>query len=207
MFQSVAGPPREAGYQLAVLFRQAQRSPGSTCSRLPEDLRLLVADQEVPAAFDDDGCLNTAVVSATVPSLGTVTVDVMDGDETLAHAEFEGLTPGAGARLAVPADGQVRAGDEIVIVPPPELPTGRANLAYFYPLEDESVAVELIPLNRAERHADGVHVRVPAFTGRAAVIVWGMPYVPQPTFTCPGFDFCVADADHTLGPVFVTGAP
>jgi hypothetical protein len=205
-FVSNAGPPRAVGYQVVVVFLQMQSPSTSACPKLPKALRLLVNGEDVAPAFDDAGCLNTQVASALLPRVGTITADVKDGDETLAHAEFDGLAPGAAAKLVVPADGQVHAGDEIVIVPPRELPTGEASLADFYPLDDASVAVDLYA-SGVERRADGVHMQVPAFSGRAAVTAWGWPYSPQATYSCPGFDFCVADTDHTLGPVFITEGP
>jgi hypothetical protein len=207
-FQSQAGPPRAVGYQLAVVIEQVESSTRPTCPTLPATLHLLIDDQEVPPVFDPTtGCLNTDATFDLTPQIGTVTVDAKDGDRLLAHAEFDGLTPGAGATLAVPADGQVQAGDDIVVVPPPALPTGEQTPVTFYPLDDTTVAAQLYPPQLDERLADGIHVLVPAFSGRAAVTFLGMPYVPQPSYACPGFDFCTANADSTLGPVFVTEGP
>ena len=64
------------------------------------------------------------------PQIGAVTVDAKDGEQLLAHQEFDGLAPGGGAMLAVPADGQVHAGDEIVVVPTSGLPR-RGHLCRF----------------------------------------------------------------------------
>ena len=207
-FQAEDGPPRAAGYQLAVVIEQVESSIRPTCPTLPTTLRLLINGQEVPPVFDPTtGCLSTDATLPLTPQIGMVTVDVQDGDRLLAHAEFDGLTPGAGATLAVPADGQVQAGDDIVVIPPPTLPTGQATFADFYPLDDTTVAAQLYPSQSPERLADGLHVPVPAFSGRAAVTFFGMPYVTEPSYSCPGFDFCTADADNTLGPVFVTEGP
>jgi hypothetical protein len=207
-FQAQAGPPRVVGYQLVVVIEQVETSTRPTCPTLPSTLHLLISDQEVPPVFDPTtGCLNTDAAFALTPQVGTVTVDAKDGKQLLAHAEFDGLTPGAGATLAVPADGQVQAGDEIVVVPPPALPTGEQTPVTFYPLDDTAAAAKLYPPQLAERLADGIHVPVPVFDGRAAVTVLGMPYVPQPSYSCPGFDICTANADDTLGPVFVTEGP
>ena len=207
-FQAQEGPPRAVGYQLAVVIEQAVRLGATGCPKLPADLRLLVNGTEVPAAFDpSSGCLLTTVTSGFSPQVGTVTVEAMDGDRALGHAEFSGLAPGGAATLAVPADGAVHAGDEVVVVPPPDLSTAYAGPAYVYPLDDTTVGSKLIPSQLADREADGIHLVVPAFSGRAAIAFWGMPYVPQPTYSCPGFDFCTADADKTVGPVFVTESP
>jgi hypothetical protein len=207
-FQSQAGPPRAVGYQLAVVIIQVQTSTRPTCPTLPSTLHLLINDQEVPPVLDPStGCLNTDAAFDLTPQVGTVTVDAKDGDRLLAHAVFDGLAPGGGATLAVPANGQVQAGDEIVVVPPPELPTGEGTFANFYPLDDTTVAADLYPAQAPVRLADGLHVPVPTFSGRAAVTFGGMPYVPQATYSCPGFDICTADADTTLGPVFVTEGP
>lgn len=206
-FQAQAGPPRTVGYQIAVVIEQVESNFHPTCPKLPATLQLLVDDQEVTPTFDPTtGCLATD--AAIMPEqVGTVTVDAKAGDRLLAHAEFDGLAPGTGAALAIPADGQVHAGDEIVVVPTSALPTGEATFANFYPLDDLTVASQIYPPQAPERLADGLHVSVPAFSGRAAVTFMGMPYVPQPTYACPGFDFCTASADTTVGPVFVTEGP
>ncbi len=207
-FQSPDGPPRAVGYQLLVVFVQVSTFWRPNCPTLPSTLHLLVNDQEVPPTVDSStGCLDASVTFGLTPQIGTVTVDAKDGDRLLGHAEFQGLTPGAGATLAVPADGQVRAGDEIVVVPTPELPTGGEILADFHPLDDTTVGADLYPPQPFGRLADGIHLLVPTFSGRAAVTILGMPYVPQPSYSCPGFDICTADADNTLGPVFVTEGP
>ncbi len=124
-FQTQAGPPRAVGYQLAVVILQVQTNARPTCPALPSTLHLLVNDQEVQPVFDPStGCLNTGVTFDLTPQIDTVTVDAKNGEQPVAHAEFQGLAPGGGATLAVPADGQVHAGDEIVVVPTSELPTG-----------------------------------------------------------------------------------
>lgn len=207
-FQAQAGPPRAVGYELAVVIEQVATNWRPKCPAVPSDLVLLVNGQAVPPAFDaTTGCLNTSATLGLYPQIGTVTIEAKQGDEVLAHADFESLTPGSGATLAAPADGQVKAGDEIVVVPTPELPTGQATLADFYPLDDTTVSAKVFAPQPPTREADGIHVLVPAFSGRAAVTCGGMPYVPQLTYSCPGFDVCTADADTTLGPVFVTEGP
>jgi hypothetical protein len=207
-FQAQAGPPRAVGYQVAVVIEQVAPSGASGCPHLPADLHLLVDGTEAPAAYDpSSGCLLTTVASDLTPQVGTITVDAMDGNRALGHAEFSGLAPGGAATLAVPADGAVQAGDEVVVVPPPDLSTAYAGPAYIYPLDDTTVSSQLFPSQPADREADGIHLLVPAFSGRAALTFSGMPYVPQPTYSCPGFDFCTADADSTVGPVFVTESP
>ncbi len=90
------------------------------------------------------------------------------------------------------------------MVPPAALPTGEASFADIYPLDDATLAGRALTPALATRLADGVHVLLPAFAGRAAVTFPGMPYLPQATYSCPGFAACVADADNTLGPVYVT---
>jgi hypothetical protein len=207
-FHALAGPPRTVGYQMAVVIMQVETNWRPTCPSLPSDLVLLANDQEVPATTDPTtGCLNTSTTWVVPPPVGTVTVDAKLGTDVIAHAEFDGLAPGSTATLASPANGQVTAGDEVVVVPTPGLPTGEASLAYFYPLDDMTVGASLYPPQAPVREADGVHVVVPAFSGRAAVTCSGMPYVPQPSYSCPGFDVCTANTDDTLGPVFVTEGP
>jgi hypothetical protein len=207
-FQVQAGPPRAVGYQVAVVIEQVTPSGAAGCPHLPSDLHLLVNGADVPPVFDpSSGCLLTNTALPLSPQVGTVTVDAMDGDRSLGHAEFSGLAPGGAATLAVPADGMVHAGDEVVIVPPPDLPTPSAGPAEVYPLDDTTVSSQLYPSQQADREADGMHLVVPAFSGRAALVFTGTPYVLMPTYSCPGFDICTASADNTVGPVFVTESP
>ena len=204
-YEAQAGPPAAVGYQVALVIEQATRSNAPDCPKLPSDLRLLVGGVEVPAAFDPStGCLATTVTPALVDPVGTVTVDAEGGGRSLGHAEFSGLDPGSGATLAVPADGAVHAGDEIVVIPPATLPSATVVVGYVFPLDDTAApAQELL----ASRQADGVHLVVPAFSGRAAVTFADIPDAPLPTYSCSGFDICTAQADNTLGPVFVTESP
>jgi hypothetical protein len=207
-FQAQQGPPRAVGYQVAVVIEQVAPSGGTGCPKLPANLRLLVGGVEIPAAFDpSSGCLLATWTSELVPEVGTVVVDAQEGDTVLGHAEFSGLAPGGAATLAIPADGMVHAGDEVVVVPPPELSTASVSSAYFYALDDTTFAWSQFPSQEADREADGIHVVVPAFSGRGALAFLGMPYVPLPSYSCPGFDFCTANADDTLGPVLVTESP
>ncbi len=206
-FQAQAGPPRAVGYQVAVVIEQVAGGPKG-CPKVPADLHLLVNGSETPTTFDSSsGCLQTSWTSALSAQVGTVTVDAMDGDATVGHAEFSGLAPGGAATLAVPADGAVQAGDEVVVVPPADLPTAYVGAAYVYALDDTTVGWSTLPGRLADREADGIHVVVSAFSGRGALAFTGMPYVPLPTYSCPGFDFCTANADDTVGPVFVTESP
>lgn len=199
--------PRQAGYTVAVLIAQATNNARPKCPALPSDLRLRVGDQEfAPVTDPSTGCLNTPIPLGPTPQVGTVIVDVLAGAAVLAHAEFNGLAPGGGATLAVPADGQVHAGDEIVVIPPPELSAGADAPETFYALDDPTGG-RLFSPKPVTREADGMHVWAPAFTGRAALTFFAQPYVPQASYSCSGFDFCVADADHTLGPVFLTEVP
>lgn len=101
----------------------------------------------------------------------------------------------------------MHAGDEVVVVPPADLSTAYVGSAYVYALDDTTVGWSTLPSQLADREADGIHLIVPAFSGRGAVAFTGMPYVPLPTYSCPGFDFCTANADDTLGPLFVTESP
>jgi hypothetical protein len=198
------------GYTIAVLLLQLPPPGASACVTLPASMRLSVNDQQVDAAFDDSGCLDTPVVLGPVLQVGPITVDVEENGRSVSHGEFENLAPGAGATLTVPADGLVRAGDEIVVAPPPELPTGELDLSFgfFYPLEEDVwFSTGVLSPEQTTRLADGIHAKVPAFTGRAAVVFRGKPYVPDPKFSCSGFAVCTATADNTLGPVFVSGEP
>jgi len=203
--------PQDLGYVVTVLFLEVPPPGTSSCSPVPDSTRLSVNGQQLVTVLDDTGCVNTPVALGPSWQVGRITVEVNEGDQVVSHGEFENLAPGGGATLAMPADGVVQSGDEIVVVPTPELPTGMLaqSFARFYPLDDAGAwrPSGVLSPGEATRLADGIHVRVPAFVGRTAVVFAGMPYVPDPTFSCTGFAVCTAIADNTLGPVFVTGVP
>jgi hypothetical protein len=135
----------------------------------------------------------------------TVTVNVEEGGRIVGEAVFDGLTPGTAATLTSPADGQLHAGDDIVVRPVPELPADSPE-AVFYLLDAPvwkpwGISVE------PERLMDGVHVTAPAFTGRAVLVVLFAGISSFSTTSCQGFAICKRWADSTLGPFFVTGVP
>jgi hypothetical protein len=80
-------------------------------------------------------------------------------------------------------------------------------MAAFYLLDGPAWQPLGITAN-AERRIDGLHVQVPAFSGRAVMAVWGtISSSLNAEVTCPGFAVCLAESADTLGPFFVTGAP
>ena len=134
------------------------------------------------------------------PQIGVVTVDAKDGGQLVAHAEFDGLAPGGGAMPALSPRTVRCTRDEIVVVPTSGLPTGEATFADFYPLDDTTVSAKLYSLERLRDRRTVFTCWSRRSSGRAAVTFGGMPYVPLPSYSCPGFDICTANADNTLGP-------
>jgi hypothetical protein len=198
------------GYSVALVFLQQPAQGESSCAALPESTRLRVngADISSGASLDSSGCLDTSVSLGPYLQVPSLDVEVEENGAVVAEGWFDQLAPGGAATLAVPADGQVRAGDEIVVVPPPELATSVPSTGSLCPLDQAPPAGGCLPLGLSlERLADGLHATMPAFTGRAAVFFAGTPPAPDAQLSCSGFASCIAIADGTLGPVFVTGVP
>ena len=103
----------------------------------------------------------------------------------IAQATYDGLTPGVAASLASPADGMVHAGDDVVVTPPPELPSSQVLLGSILPLEGDPWRPQDIP-GSLERRPDGVHATMPVFSGRAALVLKGSPLDPVDG-RCKGF--------------------
>jgi hypothetical protein len=140
-----------------------------------------------------------------------VTISYASEAQLIATAAFTGLAPGLKAALAVPADGQVRAGDEVIVVPPPELPTSGPVSARFYPLDAAQasswVADGVRPAQPATRLPDGIHVQVPPLTGRVALVVDGTGLFLGADVVCDGFGACAGSAANVVGPVTLTVQP
>jgi hypothetical protein len=205
----------EVGFTIAVLVTQRPPQGAAECRQLPASARFTINGEEVSdLATTSEGCLDLQV--ATLPLLewkdAPVTVVYEEEGREVGRGEFRGLSPGTAATLSVPASGEARPGEEIVIRPPPGLPTSLPGYASFFPL-DESSSTTWSPSGVLSggagliRSADGIHVTVPLMVGRAAVTMTGMPYAPRAEVACTGFAACVAIADNTLGPVFVKVLP
>jgi hypothetical protein len=205
-WQQGSTTPPGFGYDLAVLITQ-RYGPDGNCHTPPllAETTFTANGHDFAPVMDQYGCVNTPIDLGLSPSGGPVIVDVRENGGAVAHAQFDGLAPGVGATLAAPAGGMVRAGDDIVIVPPPDLASSMISGGESFYLIDQGSSISSPGL--AQRLADGIHVTAPAFTGRAALTVSGMPYIPDPTFSCSGFAACAAIADNTLGPVYLTGVP
>ena len=194
----------EVGFTYDVTLSQFAKSSGGnvTCDKIPESLTVSGLGQMLPLNLDADGCVYTHVtIGPTLQPSTVVFTAEMDG-KMIGQATFDGLTPGAMAALVSPAGGMVHAGDEIVIGPPPALPSSSTSAGVLFPLEQmpwpgtQTIA--------SERLADGIHVVMPAFTGRAALAFIGSPFNPDAIVTCDGFAVCNSAPSFALGPVFVT---
>jgi hypothetical protein len=197
----------EVGYTVALLL--VQRQLDSRCRDAPDSTRLTVNGVAVPLTRDPDShCAEGRLILGPSLRVEPITARVEDGkDNLVGEVVFDGLAPGTAATLASPADGRVRAGDEVVVVPPSTLPTSQPSRAMFFLLEGPSVNPGLYVPALPERLLDGVHVVAPAFTGPAAVVFTGMPHAPPADLSCPGFFACTAMTDDTVGPIQVVGEP
>jgi hypothetical protein len=194
----------QVGYYFYVLLEQ--RTVAGVCHPLPPSLQVTANGQEMPMTLDSNGCLNSQLTIGPLlqPPPGVMVVAVEDGGRMVAQAMAGNLTPGVGAALAIPADGRVQAGDEIVILPPPALPSAQPSIASVFPLQQTPWPGVLYATSYPVRLADGIHFTLPSFEGQAAVVMRGTPLIPVPMLTCEGFAVCTAIATNTLGPVLVT---
>ncbi len=195
----------EVGFVYALVVQQKKQTDGS-CDDLPASLQILAFGQPVPLTRDADNCLNSEVAATPTMASSSVTVTAEENGEMIAEGTFDDLLPGLGATLVTPADGMVHAGDEIVISPTPGLPSSEIATGSLFPLEGTPWPGAEYTADLPTRFPDGVHVHMPVFSGRAAVVLRGSPYGPQATVNCHGFAVCLGDASNVLGPVFVTEA-
>jgi hypothetical protein len=208
----IAATPAALGYTIALVLQQGTPGhPTAPCRRAPGSTRLTVNGADVPLTTPDPGTGCLAGQFASPPVLGPVPVTARIEEEgrLIGEVTFDNLTPGTAATVVSPAGGQVRAGDEILLAPPSALPTDVLGRVVFYPLDESDWVPDgiLLPLDASERLLDGIHVRIPVFTGPAALILDGMPPFVIPDIACPGFAACIETIEVTLGPIMLTGAP
>jgi hypothetical protein len=219
MFVTVAAqwdyaPATQEAFGASLTATVRQRRVNNRCDPLPAPVRFTIDDQEAgPSAADPDtGCFEFSVTFGPTPAArDVVTISYESDGQSLATAAFTGLAPGLKAALAVPADGQVRAGDEIVVVPPPELPTSGPGSPRFYPLDAAQasswVADGVRPAEPAARLPDGIHVKVPPLVGRVALVIDGTGLFLGADVVCDGFGGCAGSAANVVGPVYLTVQP
>jgi hypothetical protein len=203
----------EVGYYLFVVLLQrptARSDNSKSCRTVSPSLRVTANDHEMPLVRAAGSCLDSSLVLGPFMAPPPLIVEVLDGGRNVGGAMFGNLAPGAGATLASPANGLVHADDELVIVPPSALPSSFVYSGIegsIYPLDQTPWPGTMQVSGMPDRQPDGVHVRVPAFTGHAALVLKGSPVTPTPMFSCDGFAICTAMATNALGPVFITGTP
>jgi hypothetical protein len=201
-----AAEPEALGYTVALLLEQ--RAVEGACRDAPDSTRLTVDGVDVPLVRDPDtGCLTGQFLSRPVRGDLAVTARVEEWGELVGEVVFEGLMPGTAATLVRPSDGQVRPGDDVLVIPPQQLPTSFGGWATYYPLEDGAWLPEGILVESSVRDLEGLHVTVPTFTGPAVLIFHGTPVAIVPDVVCPGFAYCTEDVEVTLGPFMLTGVP
>ncbi len=193
----------QMGFVYAVSVSQFVSPNQNACPALAPSLVITAGDQTLPLNLDTFNCLNTKLTTSPILQPSTFTVTAEQDGKMIAQATYEGLTPGAAASLASPADGMVHAGDDVVVAPPPELPSSTVGLGSILPLEGDPWRPQFtagIP----DRRPDGVHTQMPVFSGRAALVLQGSPNDPDFTVTCEGFHSCLGAGSSWLGPVYVT---
>jgi hypothetical protein len=191
------------GYTITVAVLQLRRDD-TTCGALPSSTHVLINGE--PTALTpqaDTGCMAGGQVLGPFLHDQTVTVTVEEAGDVTATATFTNLLPGTAATMIGPSE--VHEGDDLLILPVPEMPT--ASVPYFYLLdlpEWRSYGLS----GKLERRSDGLHVQVPSFSGRAVLMLLGsLGTLTAGQASCPGFGVCKASCASGLGPFFVTGIP
>jgi len=200
----------ELGRSTHVVIDQTSRGNGGNCAPLPASTRVIVNGEPLGWGYDaETQCLKGDQTFAMAADGQSVAIEVEQDGSVIAQMQANAMAPGTKARLAAPSDGIVHPGGEILVVPPTELPSSYITIPGFYPLESGTFdAYGLNPPAASTRLADGIHVPVPTFVGRAAFVAVGTPpYVPGLVTTCDGFIECNATADNMLGPLYVTEEP
>jgi hypothetical protein len=200
-FQATAAD--QMGFVYSVWVSQFVGPNQNMCPDLAPSLVITAGSQTLPLSVDKFNCLDAKLTTTPILQPSTFTVTAEQDGNMIAQATYEGLTPGAAASLASPADGMVHAGDDVVIAPPPELPSSQVLLGSILPLEGDPWRPQDIP-GSLERRSDGIHATMPVFSGRAALVLKGSPLDPDSTVSCKGFYSCFGIASNWLGPVFVT---
>jgi hypothetical protein len=191
------------GYTITVGVVQIRRD--GVCGSLPAPPRVVIGGYETDLAADPEtGCMEGGIVLGPTLKEHAVTVTLEEDGRVTATALFSNLLPGTAATLLGPSE--IHPGDDVVVRPVPDVPAEDA-LAHLYPLDDPVWSPNGIYAT-TERRSDGLHVQVPAFTGRAVLTVWNTVCdVDAAEASCPGFAVCSARCANALGPFFVTGVP
>lgn len=200
----------ETGYQVAADVGWPDRR--QSCSPLSANLRIRINDVEATPMVTGDCRWDVRVTSGAFQQDLPITVQLVDRDQVLGEAHFEGLFPGAHARLVTPANGQqVRAGDSIVLTMPMPPVSGGTTYAEFYWLDTPATVPPFHTFANGTLSADGsmFQTTAPTMTGRAAVVLKTVFDVgPGPASSCSGFESCDAQPNtNTIGPVFVEVVP
>jgi hypothetical protein len=198
----------ELGYTLTVRLFQWRHSQSGDCRNAPASTTVTANGELVPLSrVAGSTCLEGELVLGPSLEDRTVTARIEEDGHLVGEALFEELTPGTHATLVTPADGMVHAGDDIVILPPPELPTSLLVLTMIHPLEAPVWDVFGPYVQDQVRLPDGIHIKAPAFAGPAVLSIGGIPTAIDGKVSCPDFAACSATADGTLGPFHLTGVP
>jgi hypothetical protein len=207
----VHAPASRQEFGLRLTLTLSQYDVDGRCAAWPAPVRFTLDGEEVGPAVPDpvSGCIDLEKVIGPTLEVGeTVTVRYETEGRVIATATYHRIAPGLAAILAVPADGQARTGDEIVVVPPPELPTNDAGYPRFYPLDEEQATSWLSdgvrPIEVAKRLPDGIHVKVPRMSGRVAMVVDALAPFKQADVSCEGFASCGGKEASVVGPIYLT---
>jgi hypothetical protein len=196
--------PALLGYWVTVTVTKKIDGTGN-CQTISAETRVTVNGGEVSFAADSGaGCAQAEVTLGPMFRGEPVSVVVEHESQAVGHATFSGLLPGTAAALIRPADGQLRAGDDLLVRPVPEAPAGHGS-AYFFPLDQPDGKTGGI-YGTSERLLDGIHVLAPPFLGRAWLVVRTTDH-PGAEVSCAGFATCFGRAASVLGPFLVTGTP
>lgn len=206
------GSAAEIGYWVSVDVGWPSRT--ESCFPLSPALHVTVNDREAGPIYTSD-CEWDILVEVgpfAADDPGPTTVRLLDGTHVLGEAIYDGLFPGFSAQLVSPADGMVRAGEQVAIALTAPLPAevlfdrGPARFYWLDPPDDVppfySSAIATMESDR-----QSIAVPAPALTGRAAMVIRTFDRPRGSARSCVGFTSCAAWPSENIGPVFVEVIP
>ena len=199
----------ETGYQVSADVGWPDRV--HSCFPLSPNLRIRVNDGEVTPMVYGDCQFDVLVMSGAFQQDMPITVELEDGDNVLATAQYDYLFPGANAQLVMPADGQVKTGDPVVLTMPVQPVAAGVTYAEFYWLDTPADVPPFHTFANGTLAPDGstFQTTAPTVTGHAAVVLKSVFDANLGVASsCTGFQSCTAEPNNdTIGPVFVEVVP
>ncbi|MES1209142.1 MAG: hypothetical protein ABUS79_24655, partial [Pseudomonadota bacterium] len=182
----------------------------SSCFSLPADLHVTVNDKQMPLMLEGNCGGESLVFVNGFQQNVAVAVSLVGGGQVMGTASFDNLFPGAASVLITPADGQVKAGDPVVVQMPLQ-PVSGMGYPEFYWMEPQAGVPPYHTSGIGTLSADGstFATTAPTTAGRAALVVKALSSeMFRAATSCTGFVGCTAIPNSdSIGPVFIDVAP